>query len=164
MAKALSPPLAAELYEKDFVAWAKRQSELLRAHRFDELDLERLIEEVADLGVSERRAVMSRVRQILEHFLKLEYSPTEGPRRGWRETIDSQRMDLEEILSSSLRRELEAELARVYARARRGAARGLKPDKIQERQLPRTCPYMLNQVLDADWLPKNRHDIEDETT
>jgi Domain of unknown function DUF29 len=162
MAKALSPPAATELYEKDFLAWAQRQSELLRAHRFDELDLEHLIEEVADLGVSERHAVMNRVRQILEHFLKLEYSPAEGPRRGWKETIDTQRMDLEEILSPSLRHELEGEFSRLYSRARRGAARGLKPDRIQERQLPRTCPYTLDQVLAADWLPTCRHGIDDE--
>lgn len=33
------------LYERDFYAWAMAQSELLRQQRFDELDMEYLIDE-----------------------------------------------------------------------------------------------------------------------
>lgn len=163
MAKTLAPPPDAHRYEKDFVAWARHQSELLRARRFDELDLDHLIEEVADLGISERHAALNRARQILEHFLKLEYSPAGQPRRGWTDTVTAQRMDLEVILSATLRRELKSELERVYSRARRGAARGLKRDRVPEKQLPRACPYTLDQLLDPDWLPKNRHGIDDDS-
>jgi hypothetical protein len=40
------------LYEQDFYAWAREQASLLRAGRYDELDLKHLTEEVEDLGGS----------------------------------------------------------------------------------------------------------------
>ena len=43
-------PTAKNLYDEDFYVWAMKQAELLRDKRFDELDLENLIEEVEDLG------------------------------------------------------------------------------------------------------------------
>ncbi|WP_246237542.1 DUF29 family protein [Caldichromatium japonicum] len=39
----------AKLYETGYRAWAKRMAELLRERRFDELDLDRLIEELKDM-------------------------------------------------------------------------------------------------------------------
>ena len=41
---------SAELYEADFYVWAEEQAALLRARRFDALDLENLIEEVQGLA------------------------------------------------------------------------------------------------------------------
>ena len=43
---------------------------LLRAARFDELDLENLIEEVEDLSRRERETVESYVETIMEHLLQ----------------------------------------------------------------------------------------------
>ncbi|NET33154.1 MAG: DUF29 domain-containing protein [Cyanothece sp. SIO1E1] len=37
-------------YETDFVVWAESMAELLRMKRFDEFDLENLIDEVQDLS------------------------------------------------------------------------------------------------------------------
>ena len=152
---------AARLYEEDFSAWAERQARLLRERRFDELDLDHLIEEVADLRKAERNAALRRARQIMAHFLKLEYSPASWPRRGWKETVVTQRTDLEETLSPTLRRELLTELESVYGRARRNAARDLAQDEVAEEELPTSCPHTLDQVLAPEWLPDNRRGIED---
>jgi len=160
MAKVTERIKTAELYEADFAAWAEQQARLLQERRFDELDLDHLIEEVADLRKAERSAVLSRARQIVAHLLKLEHSPASWPRRGWKETVLTQRMDLEEILSPTLHRELAANLGQVYERARRNAARNLKQDKVAERDLPSECPYRLEQILDPDWLPDNRHGVD----
>jgi hypothetical protein len=160
MAKVAERPPPSALYESDFRAWASRQADLLRGRRFDELDLDHLIEEVADLGISERKTVFSHARRVLQHLLKLEFSPAEWPRRGWIDTVVSHRSDLDERLTASLRRELEAAMTNVYARARRDAAKGLKPDRIAEGELPSECPYTLAQVLDPDWLPSNRHGLD----
>jgi hypothetical protein len=161
MAKTLARPVGPDLYESDFSAWAELQARLLNERRFDELDLDHLIEEVAELRKAERNAVLSRARQIMAHFLKLEYSPASRPRRGWQETVGTQRMDLEETLSPTLRRELLAELDAIYVRARRSAARDLMQDGVAEQQLPTACPYTLDQVLDPEWMPDNRRGIED---
>ena len=38
------------LYEKDFLAWTQQQSELIRQGRWQEVDLDHLIEELEDMG------------------------------------------------------------------------------------------------------------------
>ena len=43
-------------------------------------DREHVAEEIEDLGKSERDAVRSQIRRIIEHFLKLAYSSAEQPR------------------------------------------------------------------------------------
>ena len=60
-------------YDDDFYAWTQYQAEVLRSmpapdNRFDR---EHVAEEIEDLGKSERDAVRSQVRRIVEHFLKL---------------------------------------------------------------------------------------------
>lgn len=82
------------LYDEDFYAWSREQAGLLRDGRFADLDLEHLIEEVADLGGALKRSVRSRIRTIIEHLLKLEHSPVQDPRGGWYDTIIAQRSDL----------------------------------------------------------------------
>jgi hypothetical protein len=147
-------PLAKDLYEQDFYAWSRRQAELLRSKRYSDLDLAHLIEEVEDLGETAYRSVRSRVRTIVEHLLKLEHSSASAPKRGWRETIRTQRADLDEDLSAALRPRIEAGLPRLYGKARRDAAAALRdygePDAAHA--LPRACPYTLDQII-SDWLP-----------
>ena len=145
-----TPPL----YEADFYAWARRQAELLRTHRFSDLDLVHLAEEVEDVGETVYRSVRSRVRTIVEQLLKLEYSRSDEPKRGWRETIRTQRADLDEDLTAALRPRIEAGLPRYYAKARRDAAAALHDygEAAAAHVLPRTCPYSLDQILDP-WLP-----------
>jgi hypothetical protein len=143
-----------DLYEQDFYAWASEQAALLRAGRYDELDLDHLSEEVEDLGGSLYRSVRSRIRTIIEHLLKLEHSPAAEPRGLWRDTIHAQRADLEDDLTPSLRRRLQSELPRQYLRARAAAARSLRRcgETTAADALPQTCPYTLDQIT-GDWLP-----------
>lgn len=138
----------------DLPAWARQQAALLRARRFAELDLERLILEVEDLGESEFRSVRSRVRTIAEHLLKLEHSPAHDPRPGWRESIRTQRADLDEDLTPSLRARVEAALPQIYAKARRDAAAALRDygEDLAADALPASCPYTLDRIV-SDWLP-----------
>ena len=96
---------AARLYEEDFVRWTEEQSSVLReAARLDTklpLDWENLAEEIDSLGRSVRRELRRRLGIILEHLLKLEHSPATDPRRGWMETIDRERADIERLLEDS---------------------------------------------------------------
>ena len=41
------------LYDIDFNLWSKKQAQLLREGKFNELDLEHLVEEVEELGKGE---------------------------------------------------------------------------------------------------------------
>ena len=160
MAKTLTRTAKPGLYEEDFYVWSQKQAELLRAGRFDELDLPRLIEEVEDLGASQRRDVFSRSQRLLQHLLKLQFSAAVEPRPGWQQTIEDQRDELELVLTPTLRRELEQTLPERYARARRRAAKDLARYG-EPANLPPECPYSIEEILDADWLPTNVHGIKD---
>jgi hypothetical protein len=85
---------AKDLYEEDVYAWAHDQAALLRAGRFDALDLEHLIEEVEDLAGSLKSAVRSRATTIMAHLLNLQRSAAENPRLAWRESIRTRRTRL----------------------------------------------------------------------
>jgi hypothetical protein len=147
-------PARKDLYEEDFYVWTQRQAELLRARRYDELDLEHLIEEVEDLGGALKRSVRSRVRTIIEHLLKLQHSPAVDPRPGWRDTVRTQRNDLLDDLTPTLRRELDGELEELYARARQQAEGSLRDhgEHVAADALPGNCPYTSDQIT-GDWLP-----------
>jgi hypothetical protein len=147
-------PATAQLYERDFYAWAKAQAELLRAGHYSDLDLEHLIDEVDDLGESLKRSARSRIRTIIEHLLKLEHSPARDPRAGWYDTILAQRSDLADELTASIRREFEPALAELYDRARQTAAASLRNhgERAAADALPQACPYTLDQITN-EWLP-----------
>src|SRR5437764_13443450 len=79
------------LYERDFAAWAHQQAEALRAAARTGsnqlLDWGNLAEEIESLGTSQRSALTSHIMRIIQHLVKLEYSPAVEPRHGWRRTI-----------------------------------------------------------------------------
>jgi hypothetical protein len=152
MATQIKP--ARQLHDEDFYVWSREQAELLRGRRFDELDLEHLIEEVEDLGGSQKRSVKSRARRIIEHLLKLEHSPAQDPRLGWRETVRTQRSELLNDLTPTLRRELGDELPDLYSRARQDTEASFRDygEHPAADALPGTCPYTLDQIT-GDWLP-----------
>ena len=148
-------PTRKQLYEEDFYVWTQRQAELLRARRYDELDLEHLIEEVEDLGGALKRAVRSRVRTIIEHLLKLQHSPAVDPRLGWRDTVRAQRRrSAGSILPRSCAETSMQELEELYARARQQAVGSLRDhgEDAAADALPQSCPYTADQIT-GDWLP-----------
>jgi hypothetical protein len=147
-------PVKKDLYHEDFYLWTQRQAEVLRAGRYQELDLEHLIEEIEDSGSAGKRSVRSRARTIVEHLLKLEHSPAVGPGAARRDTIRAQRDDLLDELTPTLRRELEQELDGLYAQARKRAEGSLRDhgEPPAAEALPGTCPYSLDQIT-GDWLP-----------
>ncbi len=148
-------------YEDDFYAWTQHQAEVLRTmpvsdNRFDR---ERVAEEIEDLGKSEGDAVRSQIRRIIEHLLKLAYSPAAQPPFDWMHSISGARATLEDKLSPTLRRDLEAALEKLYAQARRNATLSLRDfgEHGAAQALPDTCPYSLNEICEQDWYPRLYH-------
>ena len=153
------------LYEEDFYAWTRDQAQALRRLAASRpnlaLDFPHLIEEVADLGTSQRDAVRSQLRRIIEHCLKLEYSPAREPRPGWHETIIDARIVLEDKLTRTLRRGLQRRLPVLYDQARRmvDASLRLHGEAEAAAALPAECPYRLADLLRHDWHPASRHGL-----
>jgi hypothetical protein len=144
-------------YDDDFYAWTQYQAEVLRSmpvtdNRFDR---ENVAEEIETVGRNERDAVRSQVRRILDHLLKLAYSPADNPRYGWRGSIIDARAELDDKLSPTLRHDILGTLGKLYATARRRVATDLQEHGEQDAaaSLPAECPYTLDQILADDWYP-----------
>jgi hypothetical protein len=142
-------------YEDDFYAWTQHQAAVLREmpasdNRFDR---EHVAEEIEDLGKSERDAVRSQIRRIIEHFLKLAFSPAEQPRFGWMASIAEARVALGDKLSTTLRRDAEAMLPKMYEDGREQAQLALTGHGETEAagNLPATCPFTLEEILRRGW-------------
>ncbi len=149
-------------YDEDFYAWTREQAKLLRKARRDRvnfpLDFGHLAEEIEALGNEQRFAVESQLERILEHLLRLEYSPAEAPRPGWRRTVRQARGEIERRLTPSIRRAVARRLPRLYERARLNAVDALLEhgENDAAQQLPERCPYSLSQLLDDNWWPVRR--------
>jgi hypothetical protein len=149
------------LYETDFYAWTRQQARELRRLKElrlnAELDLDHVAEEIEDLGSTVRKSVRSQVCRVLEHFLKLSFSPSTNPRRGWRLSIVEARRELKDDLTGTLRRDTRAQLDRLYAEARRMAVLSLEEYAEEEaaRLLPEKNPWTLDDVLRVDWYPES---------
>jgi hypothetical protein len=144
-------------YDDDFYAWTQHQAAVLRemAVTDNRFDRDHVAEEIEDLGKSERDAVRSQIRRIVEHFLKLAHSPVEAPRSDWLDTIDDARLSLSDKMTATLRRDIDANLDTLYRQARRLADRSLRRHGEREaaEALPLVCPYLLDEICSEDWYP-----------
>lgn len=145
------------LYETDYTAWADQTAQLLTKRRFDEIDLEALIEEVTSLGASERRAYRSFLRLIAEHLLKLAYAPDvilRPNQRGWRLSVNHARREIAALLeeNASAARDRDKALISAYRQAL-GNVREECED-FGPVIWPTTCPWTIEQLLDETFWPE----------
>jgi len=140
------------LYDTDFYEWTSHTAELLRERRFDEVDLENLLEEIESLGKSQRKAVRSQLSRMLVHLAKAQIQP-ERHGSSWTSTILDARREIRHDLedSPSLRRVAVQSLDKLYREAFNDALdeTGLR-ERAMEFPLPERYPYTLYQLLEAD--------------
>jgi hypothetical protein len=145
--------MTASLHDRDFYGWVQSQVQLLKAGRFQDIDLINLIDEVESMGASERRELMSRLEVLIVHLLKWKYQPL---RRGksWRLTIQEQRSRLADHLidnPSLSNPDLMAEhIAKAYKYA---LILAQKQTNLSASVFPSACPFDLAQILDEDYYP-----------
>ena len=90
-----------KLYERDFSLWVEDTVAKLKARKFDELDLDNLIEEIDSLGKRDKRELRNRLDVLLNHLLKRCYIPSPENYRGWELTIREQRKQVQRLLEES---------------------------------------------------------------
>ncbi len=139
-------------YTTDFNLWSQQTAQLLRERRWQEIDLEYLIEEVEDLGKSERRGISSQLTRLVLHLLKWQYQPQRRS-DSWLDSITDARTQIELAIqdSPSLINYPEKQLDPSYQKARRQAS---KQTGIPLSVFPEKCSYYLELILDEDWLPE----------
>jgi len=141
-----------ETYSTDFSDWTRQTAQLLRERRWHEVDLANLIDEVEDLGKSERRAIASQLTRLLLHLLKWHYQPQRRS-DSWLDSITDARTQIDLAIqdSPSLKGYPVEQLEDSYRRARRQAT---TQTKLEISVFPETCQYPLDLVLSEDWLPE----------
>ena len=151
MKPSVSAPTVKDLYDQDFVEWTVCNAELLRAGRFDEADIERIAEELEDMGKRERHELASRIRVLLTHLLKWQVQ-TERRSGSWKATIDTQRKDLSSLLQQmpSLFIALQESLPEVFERA---VTKAVGETGLPKSTFPAASPFQLEQILDTGFLP-----------
>ena len=140
------------LYEIDDSLWLAETIELLKAKNFEALDLDNLIEELEDLGNEKKFRVASFLQQIIRHALLLQFwiSEREYNQAHWQAEIISFQYQLKRYLTTNLRQYLEQEFEQIYFESLR-YVRQKNDNKVN---LPDTCPYSLEELLDPNWLPR----------
>lgn len=69
-----------QLHEKDFNLWVEGIKEAIQNRDFENMDWDNLLDEIDDMGKSEKRSLDSYMQRLIEHILKLKYWETERER------------------------------------------------------------------------------------
>jgi hypothetical protein len=133
-------------YGEDYARWLDGQLDALRDRRFDQLDIDHLVEEVGDLGVSNFKAFIGAIRVVLLHMLKWDHQPSGRTNRSWWLSIDEHRDRIARDLadSPSYRAKIEDAVARAYPSARRSAS---ADTGLPLSTFPEACPYDWDAIV-----------------
>lgn len=138
-------------YDQDVMAWAAEQARLLRAGRFDQLDIEHIADEIEDVGKSEQRELASRMAVLLAPLLKWQCQPTH---RGasWDRTMREQRKQaLRKLKETPSLGPLLSDPD--WSEGVWGNAVTLAISETGFDAFPEACPWTLSDVLADDWRP-----------
>ena len=139
------------LYERDFNLWVEEQLALLEAGAFERLDLANLLEEIADMARSQKKAIRSDLVILLTHLLKWQYQPQHRSTSWAGSIVEHRRRVREEIEDSPSLAGYPSEVfERCYRAAREQAA--AETGWLKAR-FPETSPYTVEETLDPDFLP-----------
>jgi hypothetical protein len=149
-------PIAATptpLYERDYHHWLETTAQQLRDGNLAALDIPNLLEEIEDMGRSERRSVYSNLKILLLHLLKYRYQPEMRSSR-WLASIVEHRQRINNAFkdSPSLKLHYDEVFAAAYEESRELAAAetGLTIDDF-----PIDCPFSPEVILRSGYLPED---------
>lgn len=142
-----------EIYEQDFNQWLEITANLLKEKKFSQLDLANLIIEIEAMGKNNQRELKNRLVVLIMHLLKWKYQP-EKKSNSWLKTINEQRRQLLFLLEDnpSLKPKIETVINKCYALARKEAS---QETKLNISKFPEDNPFLLTEILDADFFPEN---------
>lgn len=139
------------LYDRDYYLWLETTAQFLRDGKLNELDLPNLIEEIEDMGRSEKRAVKSNLIVVLMNLLQYK-DRAEKRINSWRFTIKKYRFRLREAFktSPSLKNYFAEVFDECYQDARDLAA---TETGLSIEIFPTESPFTPEDSLNPDYLP-----------
>ena len=139
-------------YETDYLQWLETTAEKLRRHNYDDVDWENLIEEIEDMGRSERRRLESNLIVLLLHLLKWQYQP-ERRSGSWESSIIEHRRRIKKALKESPSLKLYPE--KIFAESYTEAVKQAKAETgLPLKMFPSQSPYKLAAVIEDQFLPQ----------
>ena len=172
VAAAVGETRGRSLYFEDVWTWSRKQAAALRRRDWGALDLEKVIEEIEDVGIRHSEAWTSYCTSVISHLLKIESSGSGDDIRLWRDEVEAWRDSMLDLLADNpgMKHELSGMLAKAWKRGRRDAVRELVKHgaavevSVEERlrrswnlQLPQECPYTLEEI--AGYEPREKHAV-----
>ena len=139
------------LYDKDYLLWIEETLKKLRSKNYEKVDWDNLLEEIEDMGRSEKRALESNLIVLLLHLLKWQYQ-SEKRSGSWERSILEHRRRIKKALkdSPSLKPYLITILNESYSEAVKQAK---AETKLSLDTFPHQCPYELTTILEDGFLP-----------
>jgi len=133
------------LYETDFHKWIEEQSAFLKNREFQKLDVEHLLEEMEDMGITEKRIVQSHLLNLLIHLIKQNVQP-ERAGKSWGDSITAARAQIKLYTDESkiLKKHLEEVYLKTYQKAREAASKEMK---MESRAISSSCPWSIKEAL-----------------
>ncbi|MFI0478878.1 MAG: DUF29 domain-containing protein [Candidatus Rhabdochlamydia sp.] len=142
-------------HDEDFYGWAMAEASLLRQHKWNELDIEHLAEELESMGASERREFISRMAQLIFHLLKWHHQPDfrEFNKRSWEASIQEQRKKVKKLIvdNPSFKPNMEDFVVDSYEDS---ILLIKKETPIDLKLLPAQCPYTFDQIMNDEFYPE----------
>jgi hypothetical protein len=155
-----SGTLARTLYDRDWQLWVEQTIQHLENQEFELLDIEHLIQELADLGRSEKNALKGNLMILLAHLLKLrvQCSAPETMKTNWYSSVleHRQRVLNHLIDTPSLKSFLMEAVEKAYPDGRKLAIMESKWAKFgvsppPESDYPTECPFSIAEILEEDF-------------
>ena len=140
-------------HDQDFYLWTQEVAQALRLGNLKQNELGYLIEEIEDMGNSQKDALESNLIRVIQHLLKWKYQKQKRS-NSWQASITEHSLRLNKAFkkSPSLRRYFEQVLEECYSDARLITSRetGLDLDTF-----PKDCPFDPVDILDPEYLPES---------
>ena len=148
------PDMPDILYERDILTWSEHQADLLRrvanGERVNDVDWPNVIEEIADVGISELNAIRGLLNQAMIHLIKIHMAPEDSARRHWHVELDAFLNDASRRYAPSMRQRIDVDA--IWDRTRATTLRYFAGE-LRVRALPDRCPWPLDDLL------ANDHDV-----
>ncbi|MEH2110674.1 DUF29 domain-containing protein [Nostoc sp.] len=157
-------PITQTLSDQDYYLWLRTTINQLRTSQFSSVDLDNLIEELEDMGRSQKRTVKSLLIRLFEHLLKLTYWNVERERNEGhcKGEITTFRREIKDELkdSPSLKPYILEIFDKCYQNARTEASDAYG-SKLRSQLSIDIFHFIaigsLEQILDENWFPEYNH-------
>ena len=135
--------------DTEYDSWLLEQAQLLRDRDFQHLDIDNLVEEIEALVRGEKSSVEQFAYLIMLHLLLIEYwhEQSEWNRNHWEAEITGFRLQLNNKLTTNLRKHLAQRLDFLYGKAYQAAVKKTK-SSINGDRFPQERKYSLEDIID----------------